>query len=442
MKQQYYKIITYGCQMNENDSEKLSKMVQDLGYSYCEDEKKCDLILMNTCSVRENANDRFFGNLGMYKHIKEKINPDLILGVCGCMMQQEEIVEKLLKSYKFVDLLFGTHNLSDFPALLTERLQTGKSAYKIKQVDDPNDEGLETVRQFPHKALVKIMSGCDNFCSYCIVPYTRGREKSRTPENILAEVEKLAKDGVKEIMLLGQNVNSYGKGLDDKITFPELLEKVSRIPGIERIRFMTSHPKDLSDELIDVIAKNDKICPHVHLPVQSGSDKVLKDMNRHYTKAKYLELVEKMERKIKDLSLTTDIIVGFPTETNEDFEETLDLVKRCRFDNIFTFLYSKRNHTKAKDMVPVMNEEEIKANFNRLLYTQKELLDDKNQSYEGKILEVIVDQTEPENQTASGRSANNMLVNFQGDVKVSDKVFVKITKSKGFYLIGEIVPQE
>lgn len=437
MEKQYYKIVTYGCQMNENDSEKLAGMIEKLGYTQQEDETLCDLLVINTCSVRENANERFFGHLGVYKHIKETINQNLIIVVCGCMMQQEEIVQKILGKFSFVDIIFGTHNLSDFPGLLTRRLKGEKKIYCIKQADLPEDDCLQTKRAFRHKALIKIMSGCDNFCSYCIVPYTRGRERSRKSDEILDEIRRLRDDEVKEIMLLGQNVNSYGKGLHESVDFPELLRKCAAIEGIERIRFMTSHPKDLSDDLIEVIAEHENVCPHVHLPVQSGSNRVLCDMNRRYTREQYLLIVDKMRRNIQDFSLSTDIIVGFPTETNEDFQETLDLVRECRFDNIFTFLYSRREHTKAKDMPSVLTMEAIKENFNELLYVQKRIQEENMRNYHGKVMEIFVENVDEMKGMASGRSMNNILIHFQGKAAIGEKAALKITQTKGFYLIGQ-----
>ena len=333
-----YKVVTFGCQMNARDSEKLSGILSGIGYIEAENEEDADLVLFNTCTVRENANDRLYGRVGQLKKSKEK-NPDMIIGICGCMMQEAEEVEKIKKSYRHVDLVFGTHNIYKLAEILFDHLQTKKQVVDVMESADMIVEKLPNKRQFAFKSGVNITFGCNNFCSYCIVPYVRGRERSRKPEEIIDEIKGLVADGVKEVMLLGQNVNSYGKGLDEKTNFAMLLDEVSKVEGLERLRFMTPHPKDLSDEVIEVMKKNKKICKHLHLPLQSGSSSILKKMNRVYTKEGYLNLVRRIKAAIPDISLTTDIIVGFPGESEEDFLDTLDVVKEVRYDSAFTFIY-------------------------------------------------------------------------------------------------------
>ena len=343
----FYKIVTYGCQMNENDSEKIAGMLTQMGYEEVGNEEIADVVIFNTCSVRENADIKVFGNLGHFKPLKKK-NPNMILAVCGCMMQQKEIVDRIMDKYPQVDLVFGTHNIHKFPELLANAQQSPRIVIDVWEEGGDIIESVPIERKFIHKAFVTIMHGCNNFCSYCIVPYTRGRERSREPEKILNEITKLAEEGCKEITLLGQNVNSYGKTLDKPISFANLLRKINEINGIERIRFMTSHPKDLSDELIETMKDCDKVCEHIHLPFQAGSNRILKIMNRRYTKETYLELVHKLKDAIPGISITTDIIVGFPGETEEDFEDTLDIVSKVKFDSAFTFLYSIREGTQQR----------------------------------------------------------------------------------------------
>ena len=340
-------VVTFGCQMNFKDSEKLMGILSEIGYEETEDEH-ADLVLYNTCTVRENANLKIYGRLGYLSKIKEK-NPEMIIGLCGCMMQEPQVVEKLNKSYRFVDIIFGTHNVFLLAELLYERLVSGHNVEDIWEGTTEIVEDLPSVRKYSFKSGVNIMYGCNNFCSYCIVPYVRGRERSRNPKDIIEEIRELVNNGVVEVMLLGQNVNSYGKTLEPQVSFAELLKKIEEIDGLQRIRFMTSHPKDLSDELIEVMAQSKKICKQMHLPLQSGSSRLLKVMNRHYTKEQYLLLVEKLRKAIPDIGITTDIIVGFPGETEEDFLETLDVVKKVRYDSAFTFIYSKRSvHLRQK----------------------------------------------------------------------------------------------
>ena len=359
-------VTTFGCQMNAKDSEKLLGILEQMGYKEETDENKADFVIYNTCTVRENANLRVYGRLGQLNRIKKK-NPHMMIGLCGCMMQEPEVVEKLKKSYRFVDLIFGTHNIYKFAELIVTCFESERMVIDIWKDTDKIVEDLPTDRKYSFKSGVNIMFGCNNFCSYCIVPYVRGRERSRNPKDIIREIEKLVADGVVEVMLLGQNVNSYWKNLDEPMTFAQLLQEIEKIEGLERIRFMTSHPKDLSDELIEVMAHSKKICKHLHLPVQSGSTDVSKKMNRRYTKEQYLLLVEKIKKAIPDISLTTDIIVGFPGETEEDFQETLDVVRKVRYDSAFTFQYSKRTGTPAAVLEDQISPEVMKDRFDRLL---------------------------------------------------------------------------
>ena len=362
--------VSFGCQMNARDSEKLRGILDTAGFIDTDDEDEADLVIYNTCTVRDNADQHVFGRLGHLNSVKKK-KPGMIIGLCGCMMQEDHVVAKIKKSYPFVNLMFGTHNLYAFPELLVRTLKEERRVIEIREKTEVFPESLPVRRKHFFKSGVNIMYGCNNFCSYCIVPYVRGREISRTPEEIIAEIKRLVDDGCIEIMLLGQNVNSYGKTLEQKVTFAELLEEICRIDGLKRLRFMTSHPKDLSDELIDVMARNPKIARHMHLPVQSGSDDILKKMNRHYDRAKYLDTVRKLREAIPDISFTTDIIVGFPGETEKDFEDTLSLVREVGFDSAFTFIYSKRKGTPAAGMENQVPEEVVKKRFKRLLeYTR------------------------------------------------------------------------
>ncbi len=434
-----YHIMTFGCQMNENDSEKLSGILSNLGYSKNNDPNDADVLIINTCSVRENADDRFFGNLGNFKAIKAK-RPEMTIAVCGCMMQQKEIVDIIKNKYRFVDIIFGTHNVHTFGELLNRYLLTSKPVYDIWEDADSIEEDVPVQREYRHKAFINIMNGCDNFCTYCIVPYTRGREKSREKKHILAEIEALVNEGCKEIMLLGQNVNSYGKGLSEPCTFAELLKDISRIEKLERIRFMTSHPKDLTDDVIASIKNNQNICNNIHLPLQSGSTRILKLMNRKYTKDDYLELIRKIRAEIPDITITTDIIVGFPGETEDDFANTLDVIKQCRFDSAFTFIYSPRNGTKAATMSDQIPKEITKERFERLLNLQYEIMHEIALQYDGKILEVIAEgASRTDKEMMSGRTMTNKLVNFSGKCQIGDTVNVKIDRVSTFHLTGTIV---
>ena len=432
-------VTTFGCQMNEKDSEKLLGILETIGYEEVETEE-ADFLIFNTCTVRENANTKLYGHLGQVKKMKER-NPQMMIGLCGCMMQEEHVIEKIRSSYKFVDIIFGTHNIFKLAELLKARVDSKGMIVDIWKDTDQIVEDLPSDRKFSFKCGVNIMYGCNNFCSYCIVPYVRGRERSRKPEAIVREIERLVADGVTEVMLLGQNVNSYGKNLEEPLSFAELLQKIEQIEGLHRIRFMTSHPKDLSDELIEVMGKSKKICKHLHLPVQSGSSRILKKMNRHYTKEQYLELVDKIRAAVPDISLTTDIIVGFPGETEEDFLETLDIVRKVRYDSAFTFIYSKRTGTPAATMEDQVPEDVVKDRFDRLLKEVQTIAAEVCAVHEGTIQEVLVESvSDHDDHMVTGRLSNNILVHFQGDASmIGDYVNVKLDQCKGFYYIGEQV---
>ncbi len=430
---------TYGCQQNENDTERIRGILKEAGFEFCDKADIADLVIYNTCAVRENAEQKVFGRLGILKHLKES-RPELIVGLCGCMVQQESITEKIKKVHSHVDLIFGTHALYKLPELLYETITQKKSIVSIENSDGEIAEDIPILRDDDNKAWVSVMYGCNNFCSYCIVPYVRGRERSRRPEAVMAEVRELVAKGVSEICLLGQNVNSYGKDLDEDIDFSDLLRQVNSVDGVERIRFMTSHPKDLSDKLIDTIAECPKICKQLHLPFQAGSDRVLKEMNRRYTKADYLEKIRKVKGRIPDIALTTDVIVGFPTETNEDFEDTLDVLRQVEFDQIFSFIYSRREGTPAAKLDFILSEDEIHKNFNKLLEVQNEISRRKNEAYVGRIERVLVDgasKNDPE--MLSGRTESSKIVNFKGDPSLTGKyVDVKITEAHTWSLNGTL----
>ncbi len=432
-------VETYGCAQNENDSEHLKGMLGDMGYGFCDNAEEADLVLYNTCAVRENAELRVFGNLGALKHLKRK-KPSMIIGVCGCMIQQEHIAEQIKKKYKHVDLVFGTHVVYRFPQLLNEVLADGR-VIDIEDSEGRIFEGVTSVRDGLPLAKIPIMYGCNNFCTYCIVPYVRGRERSRSCENILQEVREVAAQGYKEVMLLGQNVNSYGKDLEDGLNFAQLLSEVCRIEGIERIRFMTSHPKDISDELIEVMASEPKICKQLHLPIQCGSDRILKKMNRSYTKEKYLEIVRKVREKMPDIVLTSDVIVGFPGETNEDFEETMWVLEQVEYDMIFSFIYSKRKGTPAAEMEDCLTDAQKHSNFDRMVAFQNEISKRKNDAYFGRCEKILVEgpsKTNPD--FLCGRTDGGKIVNFKGNGELVGKIVdVKITEVKTWSLIGEIV---
>jgi tRNA-2-methylthio-N6-dimethylallyladenosine synthase len=434
-----YCVHTFGCQMNARDSEKLVGILEQIGYVEGADEH-ADFVIYNTCTVRENANNKVYGRLGYLSGYKKK-NPAMKIALCGCMMQEAEVVAKIKKSYRCVDLIFGTHNIYKFAELLCRMYESGSMIIDIWKDTDKIVEELPIKRKYSFKSGVNIMFGCNNFCSYCIVPYVRGRERSREPKDIIREIEGLVKDGVSEIMLLGQNVNSYGKNLEQPVTFAELLREVNRIDGLERIRFMTSHPKDLSDDLIAAIRDCDKVCHHMHLPLQSGSSRILKIMNRHYDKEHYLALVDRLRKEIPDIAITTDIIVGFPGETEEDFAETLDVVTRVRYDSAFTFIYSKRTGTPAAAMEDQVPEDVIKRRFDELLKTVQEISTEKAMALEGAVLPVLVEEmNEQDNTLVTGRLSNNSVVHLPGTADMIGKIVqVKLTRCKGFYYLGEIV---
>lgn len=436
-----YIIQTFGCQMNEHDSENLAGMLEDMGYEATLTTDDCDLIIYNTCAVRENAELKVYGNLGHLKLAKRK-NPDLKIAVCGCMMQQPHVVKEIKSKYKHVDLVFGTHNLYKFPELLTQTMDRDSILVDVWDVDGEVVEGLRSSRKFELKAFVNIMYGCNNFCTYCIVPYTRGRERSRTPEDIINEIKDLAANGTKEITLLGQNVDSYGKTLEEDVTFAELLRMVNEIEGIERIRFMTSHPKDISDEVIYAMRDCDKVCEFLHLPVQCGSSRLLNKMNRHYTKEDYLRIIEKAKAEIPDIAFSTDLMIGFPGETEEDLLDTIDVIEKVRYDNAFTFIYSKREGTPAAKMEEQIPEEVKHERFNRVLAKVNEILAEINASHVGKTVEVLVEGKSKTDETKfAGRTRQNKLVNFS--VKnpeanlLGTLMNVKITEATSFSLIGE-----
>ena len=429
-------ITTFGCQMNARDSEKLVGILERIGYVEVPDEN-ADFVIYNTCTVRENANLRVYGRLG-YLHSLKKKNPHMMIGLCGCMMQEPQVVEKLKKSYSFVNLIFGTHNIYKFAELVVSSLLSNRMIIDIWKDTDKIVEDLPVERKYPFKSGVNIMFGCNNFCSYCIVPYVRGRESSRNPKDIIREIERLVKDGVVEVMLLGQNVNSYGKNLEEPMTFAQLLTEIEKIEGLKRIRFMTSHPKDLSDELIEVMKNSKKICKHLHLPLQSGSSDILQKMNRRYDKEKYLNLVEKIRTAIPDISLTTDIIVGFPGETEEDFLETVDVVKKVRYDSAFTFIYSKRTGTPAAVMENQIPEDVVKDRFNRLLETVQTIGREMSARDTGKVMEVLVEeQNSQDKHLMTGRLSNNLLVHFEGDTSLIGQLCqVRLDECRGFYYMG------
>ncbi len=436
-------VTTFGCQMNARDSEKLAGILSKIGYIEEPDEKKADFVIFNTCTVRENANQRLYGRLGQLRNAKKQ-NPNMKIALCGCMMQEPEVVEKLKKSYSFVDLIFGTHNLYKFAELLSVSQASGRMVIDIWKDTDKIVEEIPSERKYSFKSGVNIMFGCNNFCSYCIVPYVRGRERSREPGDIIREIEGLASDGVVEIMLLGQNVNSYGKTLKQPMNFARLLTEIEKIDGIRRIRFMTSHPKDLSQELITVMGQSKKICRHLHLPIQSGSSRILEKMNRRYTKEQYLKLVENIRQAVPDISLTTDIIVGFPGETEEDFQETLDVVHKVRYDAAFTFQYSKRTGTPAAVMEEQVSPDIVKDRFERLLKEVQSISAEACKIHTGSIQEVLVESVnEHDVSLMTGRMSNNLLVHFPGDASTIGRLIsVRLKECRGFYYIGEVVENE
>ncbi len=432
-------VVTFGCQMNARDSEKLSGILNAAGFEETEDEN-ADLVIYNTCTVRDNANQRVYGRLGVLNGYKRR-NPRMKICLCGCMMQEPSVIEKIKKSYSFVDLIFGTHNIFKFAELLVEMYEADGMLIDIWKDTDQIVEKLPVQRKYPFKSGINIMFGCNNFCCYCIVPYVRGRERSREPLEILSEIRALAAEGVVEIMLLGQNVNSYGKNLKNPVSFAELLRQVEQIDGIERIRFMTSHPKDLSDELILVMKNSKKICRHLHLPLQSGSTRILKEMNRRYTKEQYLLLAEKIRREIPDISITTDIIVGFPGETYEDVLETIDVIRKVQYDNAFTFQYSKRTGTPAAAMENQVDKETVTKHFDEVLSVVQHTAKERAKLLEGLTMDALVEEiNEHDESLVTGRLSNNMIVHFKGTKELIGKIVpVFLKECRGFYYFGEML---
>jgi len=435
----YYHIVTYGCQANERDTETMNGILEEMGYTYIEDANKADVVLLNTCAVRDNAEQKVFGKVGAIKTLK-KTRPDLIFGLCGCMAQEEATVNEILKKYQHIDLVFGTHNINDLPQLLKEALNEQTTIIDVKSEEGDVYENLPTRRDNHYKAWVNVMFGCDKFCTYCIVPYTRGTERSRSLSHILEEVKELKDSGYQEITLLGQNVNAYGKDLDEGNDFAILLEEVAKI-GIPRIRFMSSHPWDFTDEMIRVIGQYDNIMPFIHLPVQAGNDDILKIMNRQYTIEQYKELFNKLKEAKVNASFSTDIIVGFPNETEEQFLQTLDIVEYCQFDNAFTFVYSPREGTPAARMDDNVPLEEKKDRLQRLNKVVNKYMQQQNERFDGEIVNVLVDGPSKKDKTVlSGYSQHNKLVNFKGDDSLIGQIIpVKITKVKTWSLEGEVL---
>ena len=443
-----YNILTMGCQLNENDSEKLCGMLEEMGYVREENVKNADICLFNTCCVRENAEDKLFGKLGELKKLKEE--KGIIIAIGGCMMQEKHITDKIKESYPFVDIIFGTHTLHRFPQDLYLSMQEKRKIEDVIDIDGEIYEGLPIKRDSSIKASVTIMNGCNNFCTYCIVPYVRGRERSRNPKDILEEVKKLASEGYKEVTLLGQNVNSYLRverekdipfekyeGID---SFAKLLRAVNKIDGIERIRFVSPHPKDFTDDVIDAIADCEKVCKLIHLPLQSGNTKVLKEMNRRYTKEQYLELVEKMKNKIPNLTLSTDIIVGFPGETDEEFEDTLDVVRKVKFEQVYMFIYSRRVGTPADRMENQIPEEDKHRRFNKLKELVESQIEENNKKYVGTIQKVLVEgESKNNSDMLTGRTDSNKVVIFEGTKDLVNKIVdLKIVSEHMWYLKGEV----
>lgn len=430
-------VRTYGCQQNVADSERLKGMLAEMGCEFTDDENDADIIIFNTCAVREHAEDRVFGNVGALKSIKRR-HPSLIIALCGCMMEQEHIAQRIYKSFSFVSLVFGTHEIHRFPKLLYDTVTTGRRIVARGEDDGKIHEGLPIVRDGTFKGWLPIMYGCNNFCTYCIVPYVRGRERSRDPNIIMSEARGMISAGYKDITLLGQNVNSYGKTLEREKTFASLLTDIAEIDGDFRLRFMTSHPKDLSNELIDVIASSDKICNHIHLPLQSGSDRILKLMNRHYDRKRYMEIVEYAKKKIPNISLTSDIIVGFPGETYEDFQETLNLIREVGFTSLFTFIFSPRVGTPAAEMDDPVPYEEKSKWFSELLKVQEEIAAKRCESMVGERYRVLVESAKPDGELTS-RTEENIIVEFKGSTRlIGTFQNVEITRARNWILKGKL----
>ena len=434
-----YFVKTYGCQMNEHDSENIKAILEDMSFTEVDDMEKADLIILNTCAIRENAHNKVFGMLGRIKHLKES-RPDIITGVCGCMVQEESVVEEIMTKYKWIDIVFGTHNIHNLPNILNASLAKNKLEVEVLSIEGDVLENIPVKRENPYKAWVNIMYGCDKFCTYCIVPYTRGKQRSREPKYILEEVEKLVKDGYKEVTLLGQNVNAYGKDLEINYTMANLLEDVAKT-GIERVRFVTSHPWDFNDDMINIIAKYDNIMPYIHLPLQSGSSRILKLMGRRYTKEEYLELYNKLRSKVPNCSITTDIIVGFPGETEEDFNETLDVVEKCKYDSAFTFIFSPRIGTPACRMLDETPKEVKEQRLYKLNDLVNKYAKEANDNYENKVVKVLLEgYSSKDKDMLMGYTETMKLVNVKADSKyIGQIVDVKITEVKTWSMDGIIV---
>lgn len=434
-----YLILTYGCQMNEHDSEKLSATIEEMGYEVTPFQDDADLILVNTCCVRENAELKVYGKIGTFKTLKAK-NPNLIVAICGCMMQQQHVVDEIKRKYRHVDIVFGTHNVHNFPSLLEQSYTQKNTVVQVWDIDGEVIEGTPSNRKFELKAYVNIMYGCNNFCTYCIVPYTRGRERSREKAHILDEIKTLVENGTREVTLLGQNVNSYGKTLETPVTFAELLKAVSEIEGLRRIKFMTSHPKDLSKDVLEVMATHDNISKYLHLPVQAGSNRLLNAMNRNYTRESYLEIIDYARKKMPEVTISTDLIIGFPGETEEDVEDTIDLIKRVKYDSAFTFIYSQRKGTPADEMENQIDDDVKHERFNRVLAALNEIIVEKNMAMKNEVVEILVEGESKKENTLTGRTDGNRLVHFHGGPElIGQFVRVKITNPKKFSLSGELV---
>jgi len=430
-------VRTYGCQMNEHDSEKIRGMLKEVGYTSASDVNDADVVILNTCAIRENAHDKVFGFLGVLKHIKDTTNPNLLIGICGCMAQEEVVVNEILNKYKYVDFVCGTHNLDNITKLIKEKIDSKKRQIEVLSYEGDVVENIPVIRDSKYSAWVDIIYGCDKFCTYCIVPYTRGSQRSRKKENIIEEVKSLKEKGYLEVTLLGQNVNAYGKDLYEDYNLADLLKDVSDT-GIDRVRFVTSHPWDFTDEMIDVIASRDNIMPYIHLPLQSGSNKILKLMNRRYTKEDYLKLYDSIRSKVKNVSITTDIIVGFPGETEEDFLETLDVVNKCKYDGAFTFAFSKRENTPAALMKETVSEEEKLERLHRLNEVVNKYSNKANQKLKDTIVKcLVISESEKDKNKVCGYTENMKLVNIEGDKTLIGKIVeVKITDTKSFSLDG------
>ena len=437
-KNKKYFVRTYGCQMNEHDSEKICGMLESVGFKSCEDVNSADIVILNTCAIRENAHDKVFGFLGVLKHIKDTTNPNLLVGICGCMAQEEVVVNEILKKYRYVDFVCGTHNLDNLLTIINEKIETNNQQIEVLSYEGDVVENIPVIRESKYSAWVDIIYGCDKFCTYCIVPYTRGKQRSRKKEDIIEEVKKLKESGYLEVTLLGQNVNAYGKDIYDDYNLANLLSDVADT-GIDRVRFVTSHPWDFTEEMVDVIASKDNIMPYIHLPLQSGSDKVLKLMNRRYTKEEYLKLYDSIRSKVKNSSVTTDIIVGFPGETEEDFLETLDVVNRCKFDGAFTFAFSPRENTPAALMKETVSEEVKMDRLHRLNEVVNKYSNEANSKMMGTVVKCLVTSlSEKDKNKVCGYTENMKLVNIKGDKSLIGKIVnVKITDTKSFSLDGE-----